>query len=207
MSSINFPSNPTLNQTYSFADRSWIWNGRAWRTINTFVGFTGSQGIPGEFAALGYTGSRGFVGSQGAGFTGSRGGIGFTGSQGIPGEAANIGYTGSGSPAHVNLYQSGPLEITSGATRWYAPYDLSISNIITRVVTPANNDIIIGIKVNDQPQFTITIPENSNEAPIYDTPLTLNFGDFLTVSVNQTGSSTQPGANLYVQFRYSFLSV
>jgi hypothetical protein len=207
MSSINFPLNPTLNQTYSFADRSWIWNGRAWRTVNTFVGFTGSQGIPGEFAGVGFTGSRGFVGSQGAGFTGSRGNTGFTGSQGIPGEAANIGFTGSSAPAHVNLYQSGPLEITSGATRWYAPYDLLISNIFTRVVTPANSAIIIGIKINDQPQFTITITANSTEAPAYTTPFPLNFGDFLTVSVNQTGSSIQPGANLYVQFRYSFLSV
>ena len=207
MSSINFPSNPALNQTYSFADRSWVWNGRAWRTVNTFVGFTGSQGVPGEFAGLGYTGSRGFVGSQGAGFTGSRGNTGFTGSQGPSGESSAIGFTGSSAPAHVNLYQSGPLEITLGATRWYAPYDLSISNIFTRVVTPANNAIIIGIKINDQQQFTITIPADSNEAPAYTTPFTLNFGDFLTVSVNQTGSSIQPGANLYVQFRYSFLSV
>jgi hypothetical protein len=59
------------------------------------IGFTGSQGIPGEYAGVGFTGSIGFTGSQGAGFTGSQGNIGFTGSQGIPGEYAGIGFTGS----------------------------------------------------------------------------------------------------------------
>ena len=28
--SINFPSSPILNETYTFGDRTWIWNGEAW---------------------------------------------------------------------------------------------------------------------------------------------------------------------------------
>jgi hypothetical protein len=73
------------------------------------VGFTGSQGIAGEFAAVGFTGSQGtqgiigFTGSQGiagefaaVGFTGSQGtqgtqgAVGFTGSQGLPGDSGSI---------------------------------------------------------------------------------------------------------------------
>jgi hypothetical protein len=30
-STLNFPTNPTLDQTYSFADKTWIWTGQAWR--------------------------------------------------------------------------------------------------------------------------------------------------------------------------------
>lgn len=62
------------------------------------IGYTGSQGIPGEASAIGYTGSRGnlgYVGSQGVtGFTGSRGELGYLGSIGYTG-SAGAGYTGS----------------------------------------------------------------------------------------------------------------
>ena len=72
------------------------------------IGFTGSQGIPGEYAAFGYTGSQGsgftgsvgFVGSQGdagpaGGYTGSSGGPGYSGSIGDIGYVGSSGYTGS----------------------------------------------------------------------------------------------------------------
>jgi collagen type VII alpha len=58
------------------------------------IGFTGSQGagFTGSRGETGFTGSKGdlgFTGSQGAGFTGSRGETGFTGSKG------DLGFTGS----------------------------------------------------------------------------------------------------------------
>ena len=62
--------------------------------VGRVVGYTGSQGIPGEAAAIGYTGSQGdvgFTGSQGdVGFTGSQGDQGFTGSQGPQGASTEI---------------------------------------------------------------------------------------------------------------------
>lgn len=57
------------------------------------TGYTGSQGLPGEAAAVGYTGSEGADGAQG--YTGSKGFTGFVGSQGLPGAYAAVGYTGS----------------------------------------------------------------------------------------------------------------
>jgi hypothetical protein len=54
------------------------------------VGYTGSQGIPGEAAAIGYTGSQGD-----AGFTGSAGQDGVVGRDGYDGSQGDIGYTGS----------------------------------------------------------------------------------------------------------------
>ena len=83
------------------------------------TGYVGSQGVPGEYAALGYAGSkgeigysgsqgipgafiaRGYAGSAGNGYDGSRGdlgyagSIGYSGSQGIAGEYAGKGYDGS----------------------------------------------------------------------------------------------------------------
>ena len=92
----------------------WVWSGSAWNNVGRILGytgskgdtgFTGSQGIPGEYAAIGFTGSTGYTGSRGIpgeaaaiGYTGSvgyAGSVGFTGSQGVPGEYAALGYTGS----------------------------------------------------------------------------------------------------------------
>jgi hypothetical protein len=31
MATLNFPTNPTLNQTYSFGGKTWVWNGQGWQ--------------------------------------------------------------------------------------------------------------------------------------------------------------------------------
>jgi hypothetical protein len=89
MAIINFPSNSSTGTIYTFEGRSWIWNGRAWQTKSTFVGYTGSQGD------VGFVGSVGFTGSQGiTGFTGSAaadGTDGYTGSQGYTGSRGDKG--------------------------------------------------------------------------------------------------------------------
>lgn len=36
---MNFPANPTLNQTYTFGDRTWKWNGAAWEIVKS-TGFS-----------------------------------------------------------------------------------------------------------------------------------------------------------------------
>jgi hypothetical protein len=53
MPTINFPSGPSLNDTYNLGLRTWKWNGDAWALQPLTGGFTGSQG------AIGYTGSAG----------------------------------------------------------------------------------------------------------------------------------------------------
>lgn len=54
---INFPSSPTLNQTYSYGDNTWQWDGESWASIAGL----GPQGPQGP------TGSTGPTGPSGAG--------------------------------------------------------------------------------------------------------------------------------------------
>jgi hypothetical protein len=144
MTSINFPLNPTEGQIYEFSDRSWVWNGRSWRSISTFVGFTGSQGIPGEFAAIGFTGS--------AGFTGSSGGVNqFTELTDTPSS-----YTGhAGKVVVVNETETG-LEFTTAGTGGGG----GGGGLVWSVKT-ANYSILNGEAVfadTSQGSFTITLP-------------------------------------------------
>jgi hypothetical protein len=83
---INFPDSPTTNQTFTVGSQTFIFDGTKW-VVDSFVGYTGSQG------GTGFTGSRGFTGSQGA--TGGTGATGFTGSRGLQGFTGSRGFTGS----------------------------------------------------------------------------------------------------------------
>ena len=84
MAILNFPINPNHNDLYSANGIEYLYdsNSTSWAVQPN----------------LGYTGSTGFTGSKGAGFTGSKGDLGYTGSQGdigYTGSQGNIGYTGS----------------------------------------------------------------------------------------------------------------
>lgn len=67
--SLSFPSSPALNETTIINGVSWMWNGTAW-TKGLIVGLTGSLGYTGSVGA-GYTGSSGSAGE--IGYTGSVG--------------------------------------------------------------------------------------------------------------------------------------
>ena len=83
MAVLNFPVNPSGGDSYTANGQTYVYNAAStsWE-IDAAIGYTGSQGFTGSKGA-GYTGSKGDLG-----FTGSIGGIGFTGSQGV-------GFTGS----------------------------------------------------------------------------------------------------------------
>lgn len=49
---VDFPSNPTLNQTYQVGNYTWQWNGVAWQNISSTFGPTGPQGPAGSSAAF-----------------------------------------------------------------------------------------------------------------------------------------------------------
>ena len=55
---VNFPNNPSLNQTFSVGGITWRWNGYAWNRIPD----PGAKGEPGQ---KGEEGDQGLTGSQG----------------------------------------------------------------------------------------------------------------------------------------------
>lgn len=60
MASIDFPTNPSLNDEHTENGKTFVWNGTSWVNNSYVSGYTGSQGD------TGFTGSSGFTGSQGA---------------------------------------------------------------------------------------------------------------------------------------------
>ncbi len=99
---LDFPNNPSVDDTYTLGTRTWTWTGSAWRLASYTTGYTGSAGAgyTGSHGDTGYVGSRGsmgYTGSVGIGYTGSRGDTGFVGSQGELGYTGSqgVGYTGS----------------------------------------------------------------------------------------------------------------
>ena len=85
MADLNFPVNPSSGDSYTFNNRSWIFNGTTWKSQG-ITGYTGSAGPAG-----GYTGSQGDMGYTGSASTI----VGYTGSAGA-GYSGSLGYTGSG---------------------------------------------------------------------------------------------------------------
>lgn len=111
---VNPPNNPqtTLNNNFGSASAGdgvvdqatgnlWVYDGATWNNVGQFVGYTGSQGVgfTGSKGDTGFTGSIGGTGFAGSvGFTGSKGDIGFTGSKGdtgFNGSKGDTGFTGS----------------------------------------------------------------------------------------------------------------
>jgi hypothetical protein len=121
-----------------------------------------------------------------------------TGPQGEP------GYTGSAGIGldSITLLQSGNLTVLAGTVRWYAPYDLEVISIKTRLKTAADGTVSIAINKNDQLAVNLSISANSTAGTEYTTPLSLLEDDYLTVDVTTIGSSSAPGVDLYVSFKY-----
>jgi hypothetical protein len=83
---MDFPSNPSVGQTYQVFGKTYTYNGTGWIAS----GQLNRAGATGSLGATGITGS--------TGLTGSTGPTGATGPQGIPGTAAFIGATGATGP-------------------------------------------------------------------------------------------------------------
>lgn len=99
---INFPNSPSLNDIYTYAGRSWQWNGDAWQAYPgpALVGPTGPTGS----GPTGPTGATGTPGPTGP----ASGPTGPTGPTGNSGTSGTTGPTGPTGPA------SGPTGPTGG---------------------------------------------------------------------------------------------
>lgn len=118
-----------------------------------------------------------------------------------------IGTGGGISTIHdaANLYQRGQLVPVIGTARWYAPYNITVFEISARVLTAADNTIIIRFNKNGISQAVIQIAANQLVASLYTTSFAMAQNDYLTLDLTQVGSITNPGSDLYIQFRYRFI--
>ena len=98
---INFPPNPTINQTYTYGIASWKWDGSAWRRIPDpgAPGPGGDPGTPGTPGTPGQAGNPGPPGPPGPaggppGPPGPPGTDGDDGDDGTPGQDGNPGPPG-----------------------------------------------------------------------------------------------------------------
>jgi len=113
---INFPSSPTVGQIYTFAGRSWEWNGQGWQAYPgpALVGPTGPTGSIGNTGPTGPTGVGGPTGpaSGPTGPTGATGSAstvaGPTGPTGTTGATGPTGATGAGGPTGPASGPTGP---------------------------------------------------------------------------------------------------
>jgi hypothetical protein len=176
-----------------------------------------------EVSASGYQGPIGYTGSAGpAGNDGTSGASDFTALTDTPagytdqaGKIVLVNNTEDGlefgelpagisSIAVSNLYQAGDLIVFTGTQRWYAPYNLTFTEISARVVENANDDIEIAILKNGTLLTGLTIPVGLYIASTTGggQALTMNEGEYITVDLIQVGTVVQPGSDLYLQFKY-----
>lgn len=93
---INFPTSPTIGQTFNGGGRTWTWDGTAWVPSPLMTGATGPTGPTGPTGAQGIQGIAGPTGPTGdQGIQGVAGPTGPTGAQGIQGVAGPTGPTGA----------------------------------------------------------------------------------------------------------------
>jgi len=102
---------------------------------------------------------------------------------------------------YVTLRQSGDLTVTTGTKRWYAPKTITIKDITARVDTaPVGAAINISINKNGIQASTISIAAGATKTSS-TVSIAMSADDYITVDVNQIGSST-PGSELSITFTY-----
>lgn len=110
---------------------------------------------------------------------------------------------GGGGESIVTLKQDGDVTVHTGTARWYAPRDITITDVIMRVDTaPVGADLDITInRTGTQAGTTDMSITASNTKATHTTDFDLDADDYMTVDVTQIGSSTA-GTDLKVTFRY-----
>ena len=133
---LSFPTNPSLNDEYSYGGMKWIFDGSQWVS----VGWPSTP--PGATGATGVTGAAGPVGSQGA--TGAQGPAGTNGADGIQGPTGATGATGAAGPAGAD--GAAGANGATGATG--PPGDISglelndLTDVDTVTDPPATDDVL-----------------------------------------------------------------
>lgn len=103
---------------------------------------------------------------------------------------------------NINLAQQGNLQVTTGTARWYAPFDLVITDIRPRLGTAADGNVTGLVRVNGTNSKTFTITSGQTSVNVTSPTINVSEGSYLTLDVTAVGSEAAPGVDLFVQFTY-----
>ena len=103
----------------------------------------------------------------------------------------------------TNLSQQGELAVHTGTARWYAPFNLTISDVIPNLRLSADADVSLHVRKNGTVVSSITIVAGTSTIDVTgaNSTWTMVSGDYLTVDVTTVGN-TSKGEDLVVQFKY-----
>ena len=103
----------------------------------------------------------------------------------------------------TSLYQQGELQVHTGTARWYAPYNLSVVDVIPKlnIAADANVDIQINLGNTSVSNFSILAGQTTIDLTGSNATWSMNEGDYLTVDITSIGT-TNKGEDLVIQFKY-----
>jgi hypothetical protein len=105
------------------------------------------------------------------------------------------------SPGVFNFHQNGLLEITTGTERWYAPFDITIYEIKSKLASVADSNININIKKNGNIVKSFTFSENISSLTVENPEFNMIEDEYLTIDIISVGDNLK-GEDLYIQFKY-----
>ena len=186
-STLNFPTNPTSGEIYTFSGKSWIWTGQAWRlqpqgAINGIV-IGNTTPAAGSFTTF----SAGNVTAGNAVFSGNVTSVNITtGNATISGNLAIAGVINSS----LDIYGDVVANDINARGEIYAP-----GNITTSGYFVGNGRAITGIVVSggssiDNGNSSVSIP--SNDANIFVEVDSVNVAEFTTAGLEVSGTVTAP---------------
>lgn len=123
------------------------------------------------------------------------------GSQWITAVADGSATGTGGGISTVTLSQQDKLELITGTARWYAPADITITKINTRLRLPSDGTTTIVVKVDDTTEKTINIAA-TDLSYTDNNSFSMTEGQYLTIDLTSVG--TNPGSDLNVQFVYNY---
>ena len=185
---VNFPSNPTSNQTYTYGDRSWIWTGTYWRS--TSIGSFGSLTVSGNITLNGALIANGSPGTSGQVLTS-------TGS-GLQWAAGGTGGGGGGaSNVPIKTFNIlGDFGTLIGTARFYPPTQDTIKSIVLAVANILQSNLMVGLYRNNEFLQFFTVNAGTTYAKYTGLNYILQTNESYTVNV-VAGNGTNLSMSLF----------
>ena len=103
----------------------------------------------------------------------------------------------------ANLSQQGDLAVHTGTARWYAPFGLTMVDVVPFLGTAADANVSVTVKKASTTvsTFSITAGQLTTDVTGSNSTWTMISGEYLTVDVTAVGT-TSKGKDLVVQFQY-----